>query len=320
MMTSVSVIVPNYNHAPYLPVRLKSILEQTYSEFELLILDDCSPDNSREVIEAFAGDPRVRVVFNERNSGNTYLQWRKGLELTSGDYVWIAESDDLADCRFLERLVPLLRANPEVGVSFCETVVIDEGGTELGWYVDQNFAPGTVQEVLKREFVMKGREYVKRLMFPWNTIPNASAVLFRREALESVGGPVTSMRICGDWLLYCKILLEWDVAHVPERLNFFRQHSVNVRTNVRRRALAREWLEVAASVEPRIGRIPSTAKRQLNRYVAEVLLGIDRDQSNNRVALNKMLAAIRRAAQFSPRLLLPTAESLARQIVGSLLR
>jgi glycosyltransferase involved in cell wall biosynthesis len=318
-MPSVSVIVPNYNHAPYLPLRLKSILEQSYTEFELLILDDCSPDNSREVIQTFTNDPRVRVVLNEQNSGNTFLQWRKGLDRTSGDYVWIAESDDFADPRFLERLVPLLQMNPRVGLAFCETVIVDEDGTELGWYIDQNFDRGTVQDALNREFVEDGREYVKALMFPWNTIPNASAVLFRREAFESEGGPVTSMRICGDWLLYCKILSKWDVGHIPDKMNFFRQHSVNVRSNADRAALAREWLQVASWAQGQVG-IPNRARRQLNRFVAEVLLGIDRSESNNRVPLSRMAGAFARASRFSPGLLLPTAKSLVRQLAGSLAR
>jgi glycosyltransferase involved in cell wall biosynthesis len=318
-MPSVSVIVPNYNHAPYLPLRLKSILEQTYSDFELLILDDCSPDNSREVIQTFTDDPRVRVVLNAQNSGNTFLQWRKGLDQTSGDYVWIAESDDFADARFLERLVPLLQTNPLVGLAFCETVAVDEEGTELGWYIDQNFERGTVQDALNGEFVEDGREYVKALMFPWNTIPNASAVLFRREALESEGGPATSMRICGDWLLYCKILSNWNVGHIPDRMNFFRQHSVNVRSNAGRAALAREWLQVASWAEGQFG-IPNRARRQSNRFVAEVLLGIDRSESNNRVPLSRMAGALARAGRLSPRLLLPTAKSLVRQLAGSLAR
>jgi len=314
-MPSVSIIVPNYNHAPYLPVRLKSILEQTYSDFELLILDDCSPDNSREVIESFAADPRLRLAFNDKNSGNTYLQWKKGIDLTSGEYVWIAESDDLSDTRFLERLVPLLQASPQAGLAFCETIVVDEEGSELGWYAEQSL--GGCEGELNREFVKDGREYVRSLMFPWNTIPNASAVLFRRAALEDVGGPVTSMRICGDWLLYCKILSKWDVAHVPDRFNHFRQHDVNVRSNVRRAALAREWLHVANWIIGEISGIPRSARREADRYIAEVLLGIDRTPSRNRVPLSRMPLALTRAGGLSPRLLIPTAQSLARQIVGS---
>ena len=77
-MPKVSVIVPNYNHAAFLGLRIDSILEQTYRDFELLILDDASTDDSREVIARYARDPRVTIECNQTNAGSPYLQWRKG--------------------------------------------------------------------------------------------------------------------------------------------------------------------------------------------------------------------------------------------------
>ncbi len=69
----VSVILPNYNHAKYLPQRIESILNQTYQNFELIILDDCSSDNSREVIERYKDNPRIsKIIFNEKNSGSRF--------------------------------------------------------------------------------------------------------------------------------------------------------------------------------------------------------------------------------------------------------
>ena len=102
----VSVIVPNYCHAPYLRERIDSILNQTYQDFELILLDDCSTDNSREVLESYRNREHVsHILINEQNTGNTFLQWEKGLLLTKGEYVWIAESDDVAEPRFLETLL-----------------------------------------------------------------------------------------------------------------------------------------------------------------------------------------------------------------------
>ena len=76
----VSVIVPNYNHAPYLRERIDSILNQTFQDFELILLDDCSPDNSREIINSYKDNPHVsHIVLNEENSGNTFVQWDLGV-------------------------------------------------------------------------------------------------------------------------------------------------------------------------------------------------------------------------------------------------
>src|SRR5246127_2931841 len=104
-MPTVSVVVPNYNHARFLPERIESILRQSYQDFELILLDDCSSDDSRAILSQYADDPRVRLEFNAVNSGSTFKQWNKGVRLARGKYVWIAESDDYADERLLQRLV-----------------------------------------------------------------------------------------------------------------------------------------------------------------------------------------------------------------------
>jgi len=100
---TVSVIVPNYNHARYLRRRVDSILAQTYSDFELILLDDCSTDHSREILASYRDNPKVRVEFNAKNSGTPFKQWNKGVQMARGRYIWIAESDDYADFRFLAR-------------------------------------------------------------------------------------------------------------------------------------------------------------------------------------------------------------------------
>src|SRR5580704_3035040 len=113
-MPTISVIVPNYNHARFLPKRIESIIHQTFQDFELILLDDCSSDDSRSILAQYAGDPRVRIEFNRENSGSTFKQWNRGVRLAQGKYVWIAESDDYADPQLLERLVAILEANPAV--------------------------------------------------------------------------------------------------------------------------------------------------------------------------------------------------------------
>src|SRR6267378_5588953 len=83
---SVSVIVPNYNHARYLRQRIESVLGQTYKDIEVILLDDCSTDESRAIISEYSADPRVKVVLNEVNSGSTFKQWKKGMGLAHGEY------------------------------------------------------------------------------------------------------------------------------------------------------------------------------------------------------------------------------------------
>src|ERR1700733_15685962 len=91
-MPKVSVVIPSYNHARFLRRRIDSILQQSYQDFELILLDDCSPDNSREILTSYVDDPRVRIEFNTTNSGSTFKQWNKGGGLAHGGKLWFAES------------------------------------------------------------------------------------------------------------------------------------------------------------------------------------------------------------------------------------
>ena len=106
MSPRVSIIVPNYNHARYLPDRLLSIEQQTYQDFEIILLDDCSTDNSRDLIFNYASNPKVsQCILNEKNSGSPFIQWVRGISLAQGEWIWIAESDDLADPMFLQSML-----------------------------------------------------------------------------------------------------------------------------------------------------------------------------------------------------------------------
>ena len=129
-MPLVTVVVPNFNHALYLPKRIESVLNQSFANIELILLDDCSNDNSRAVMERYAEqDARISLLFNETNSGNTFRQWDKGLKMAKGKYIWIAESDDFAEYSFLSELVPLLEANDDIMLAYANSNVIDEYGT-----------------------------------------------------------------------------------------------------------------------------------------------------------------------------------------------
>lgn len=101
----VSIIVPNYNHAAFLSERLRSILSQTFQNFELIVLDDASTDDSLAVIREQLQDHPHLVFCNATNSGQPCSQWLSGIKKASGRYIWIAESDDSCSPKFLERMV-----------------------------------------------------------------------------------------------------------------------------------------------------------------------------------------------------------------------
>jgi glycosyltransferase involved in cell wall biosynthesis len=134
MSVLVSVVVPNYNHIKYLGQRLKSIAEQTYRNLEIILLDDASSDNSLSVLDDFVkSESRVKTLIkNTQNSGGAFSQWMKGVEQVTGKYLWIAETDDFSDLRFVETLVNKLEQNENAAVAYCHSNWIDSEGCRLG--------------------------------------------------------------------------------------------------------------------------------------------------------------------------------------------
>jgi glycosyltransferase involved in cell wall biosynthesis len=226
-MPLVSIIVPNYNHARYLPQRLDSIFAQTFTDYELIILDDASTDNSREIITPYLADPRVRFYPNEINSGSPFAQWNRGVNLARGEYAWIAESDDFAAPALLDTLVGLLQTYPNVGVAYSESWRVDVEGKTMGCMGEFTAELSTAH--WQQSFVANGRDECGRYLIWKNTIPNASAVLFRRQVFLQAGGARSHLRLAGDWLTWVEMLLLSDLAFTPERLNFFRHHPSSVR-------------------------------------------------------------------------------------------
>jgi glycosyltransferase involved in cell wall biosynthesis len=235
-MPLVSIIVPNYNHAAYLNERLKSIKAQDFSDYELIILDDASNDESPELIEAFRKEhPECRVYYNEQNSGSPFVQWNKGVELADGKYLWIAESDDFCAPHFLSTLVPMLESDREIGIAYGQSWLVDENGEKMYSYLE-NLSFIYKSNAWEKDFVIDGAEACRKWVLHHNPIPNASGALMRKEAFEEAGRAEPSMRLNGDWHLYAKILCRYKLAFTAQHLNYFRVHAQTQRSASRKRA------------------------------------------------------------------------------------
>ena len=209
----VSIIIPNYNHAQFLDECMTSVLEQTYQHIEVIILDDCSTDNSREVIEKYRSNPKVRkILFNDTNSGSPFRQWKKSMELASGEIVWIAESDDSCEPTFLESLVPCF-ADERVAFAFCRTTKVDEA--------DKPFE--VCQQDMHGNYVMEGRDFITRHLYRICSVVNASSALIRKRMALSTAPLYQEFRGCGDWMFWIEMAEQGRVAFVDKKLNRCRQ-------------------------------------------------------------------------------------------------
>ncbi len=224
---TVSVIIPNYNHAEYLPQRIESVLEQTYQDFELIILDDCSEDSSRVVIEQYAAQySNIQTIYNTANSGSPFAQWNRGVEMARGKYVWIAESDDYADPQFLNTLIEPLNTHSNIGLAYSQSNIVDNMGQILG--TAEEWTNDLDRQRWKVEFINSGFDECRYLLYK-NTIPNASAVLFRKSNFLEIGGGNTTLKKVGDWLVWMKMTQVSDVYFTPQPLNYFRNHTQTTR-------------------------------------------------------------------------------------------
>lgn len=224
MNIKVSIIIPNYNHSKFLVQRLESVFNQTYQDFEVILLDDKSTDGSLAILEKYSRYSKVsHFIVNEINSGSPFKQWQKGIKLAQGEYIWIAESDDFSETTFLENLVKILSSN--VVLAFCNSVNVDEQGDKLGL---NNWATSFDKLKWKLGYINDGKSEIKTHLRYRNCIPNASAVLFKRDAVEDLFFE-DSFYFCGDWSFWLKLLHKGQIAFLNRPLNYFRKHAVSTR-------------------------------------------------------------------------------------------
>jgi len=226
-MPKVSVIVPNYNHEPFLRRRLNSIYSQTYKNIEVILLDDCSSDQSRSLMDQYAvAYPDItRTMYNDVNSGSAFRQWAKGIKAAKGDLVWVAESDDYCDECFLEVLVRCFE-DESVLLAYSKCVFVDRDEVPLQDEFRLYLSDLEGAEKWNGSYVETAHNEVRTALGIKNTIPNASGVLFK----HPIDMPLLddeswlSMAVAGDWVFYLHIIRGGKIAYSTETTNFFRRY------------------------------------------------------------------------------------------------
>ena len=217
-MPRVSVIIPNYNHSAYLEQRIESVLCQTYQDFEVILMDDVSTDSSREIIDRYSDHPKVSyTVYNQVNSGNTFKQWKKGINLAKGEFIWIAESDDWSEPTLLQTLVEGITSDNNCVISYCQSNFVRADGT-----IVSHSAHWKPTEILE------GKEFIKQHLAVPVAIFNASMVLWRKKAFLLIPDQLETFKTCGDWYFWIQLSKLGKVYVDGQVLNNFRKHTHNV--------------------------------------------------------------------------------------------
>lgn len=249
---------------------MESILRQTYTDFEMIVLDDASSDDSHAIIQNYLHIPNVRFVPNARNSGTTFAQWNKGVELARGEYVWIAESDDFAEPNLLEKLVPILENNPKVGIAYGQSRTVASNGEQIMDTLARILEPLDRQR-WNSSFAASGIEECRRYLLWLNTIPNASAVVFRKQTFLAAGKADFSLKLTGDWFMWVKMLLISDLGFHASIVNSFRQHGATVRERQGWEVYQNEKVRIQLEILRKAGLDRATKKKLVMQKVNELL-------------------------------------------------
>ena len=230
----VSVIIPNYNYDRYIQERIMSVLNQTYPVYEIVVLDDCSTDNSIQTIEKFIAshhEANIVLIKNESNRGSVFSQWRKGLENIHGDYFWIAEADDLCDTHFLEKTMPAFD-DENVVLSYSDSKIIDESGKIISNSSDYiyNFYRS---EHWNHSYINDGHSEIVHYLSSVNTIINASAVVWKANDYSDIFKQAEEFKVAGDWYIYTQVLQQGKIAYCKMPLNYCRKHQGSVSNDIK---------------------------------------------------------------------------------------
>jgi glycosyltransferase involved in cell wall biosynthesis len=243
----ISVVVPGYNYGRYMPGRLASIFAQSYPVHEVIVLDDASTDDSVAAARATAASwqREIAVDARTRNSGSVFAQWRRAAERATGEWLWIAEADDLCDPLMLARLVDAIGRARDPVLAFCDSRAIDEAGVTICADYKAYYAT-TAPGMLAADGVFEGVAFLRTHMAERNLILNASGVLWRRSALlgalKRCQADLKRFRLAGDWRLYAEILAQDGVqaVYVAAPLNHHRRHAHSVTARLSQTAHAAE--------------------------------------------------------------------------------
>jgi glycosyltransferase involved in cell wall biosynthesis len=202
----VSIIVPAYNAAKHISDTIKSVQNQTFKDFELIIIDDGSKDNTLEVIESFLDDKRIKYIFQE-NKGQASAR-NNGIREAKGSLIAFQDSDDLWKPNKLEKQLSLFD-DPSIGVCYSDVEVLDDETEKIIEYKRTNNF-----EQMRRGDILKDLIY-------YNFIPFAS-VIVRKTCLEKVKGMDESILIGDDWDLILRLSVFFKFDYVDERLLIYR--------------------------------------------------------------------------------------------------
>lgn len=198
----VSIITPTYNRADFIEQAVNSVLAQTYANFELLIVDDGSTDNTRNLLEPALADSRVRY-FSQENQGQSIAR-NLALSKAKGDFVCFLDSDNYWPAEKLEQQVGLFREHPDCDVIYGDIIVIDEKDREVS-----------------RKNMTRYSGHIAKYMIRDNCV-SMNTAMARRRCFDKLGAMSGTRRVADDYDLWLRFSARFRFFYVPEFFAYYR--------------------------------------------------------------------------------------------------
>lgn len=233
MFPKVTALVPSYNHGKYIRERIESVINQTYSNIELIVIDDCSDDDSDKIIKELQRTHGFQYLCNATNSGTPFSAWGRICAMARGDYIWICESDDVAEPLFVEKAIGAFLNEPEAVLFYSNSHVINERSEVIG-NTASYFHDTWKESRWDSDFVVDGQEELLLFQLRGQTVPNMSSSLIKIDAFKAAFTPfLQRLRLTGDWLFIGNVMRKGRVIFSSETLSRFRKHQVTSRVRVK---------------------------------------------------------------------------------------
>ncbi len=233
MHPKVTALVPSYNHGRYIRERIESIVNQSYPNIELIVFDDRSDDDSHEIISKLQEKYKFQYLRNDLNSGTPFSAWERIRTLATGEYIWICESDDVAEPSFIETAIATFLKVPDAVLFYSSSHIINEASEIIG-HTDSYFHDIWKEDRWDTNFVVNGRDELLQFQMRGQTVPNMSSALVKASAFRAAVTPfLKQLRLTGDWLFIGDVMKHGRVIFCRDALSRFRKHDVTSRVRVK---------------------------------------------------------------------------------------
>lgn len=225
----ISVVFTSYNHKLYLKKSLMSVLNQDYSNLEVIVIDDNSNDGSQDILKKIKKEyPQINLILRTQNSGGYVNSLNSGIKYTNGEFLSFVQCDDYISTDYYSKMINEINSHENIGAVFCRSNIIDSNGSKIGddFLIREKSFRTLINSEIK---FISGTQMTNFLNFSC-VIPNLTGVIFSKKAYLELKGLDNFYSVVSDWDFYIRMSSKFNFLYVNKHLNNFRFHNNTIRS------------------------------------------------------------------------------------------